>query len=161
MAFVQLYSSGLYRSHGSLLNPSRGLTVFPSLPFRSPALKRARYVPRLQVAMGLVDKDKEFQNEEEKRLQNDKRYVFREFSKVSAAAIGIGLVLFFYDILISLVAVGIGFVYAIAVLLDIPGTSTLFTRAAGGAISVWVKVSKSIRTGYRVIRREVRKGLED
>lgn len=112
--------------------------------------------------MNTADKEqKEFQDEEEKRLQNDKRYVFREFGKISAAAMCIGLVLFLYDILISLVAFGIGIVYAIAVLLEVRGADTLLTRMGSGVTSAWMATVRTIRDGYRAVRREVRKGLED
>lgn len=105
--------------------------------------------------------EKEFQSAEEKRLQNDKKYVFREFGKISAAAIGIGLVLLFYDLLISLIAVGIGSIYAIAVLFEVRGADTLPSRAIAGTVSMWRAFVGAVRDGYRAIRREVRKGLED
>lgn len=105
--------------------------------------------------------DKEFQDEEEKRLQNDKRYVFREFGKITAAAMCIGLVLLFYDILISLVALSIGCIYAISVLLELRGADTLVTRMVRGVTSMCNAITKTIQDGYRAVRREVRKGLED
>lgn len=106
-------------------------------------------------------KDKEFQSDEERRLQNDKKYMFREFAKISAASVGIGIVLLFYDMLISLVAVGIGSVYAIAVLLEVRGADTLLSRAVQGVSSAWRAFGRAVGDGYRAIRREVRKGLED
>lgn len=105
--------------------------------------------------------EKEFQDEEEKRLQNDKNYVFREFGKISAAAVGIGLILLFYDLLISLVAIGVGSIYAIAVLLEVRGADTLLTRMVRGVTSTWGVIRKTVQDGYRAVRREVRKGLED
>lgn len=105
--------------------------------------------------------DKEFQDEEKKRLQDDKKYVFREFGKITTAAMCIGLLLLFYDILISLVALSIGSIYAIAVLLEVRGADTLLSRMVHGVTSMWRAVTKTVQDGYRAVRREVRKGLED
>lgn len=103
----------------------------------------------------------EFQDEEEKRLQNDKPYVIREFSKICLSAVGIGVLLFFYDILVSLMVLGIGAIYAIAVLLEIKGADGFITRIGKGLTNAWNNLTSRVREGYRVVRREVRRGLED
>lgn len=43
----------------------------------------------------------------------------REFGKVSAIAVGIGLILFCFDIIVSLLALSFAAVYGLAVLFDI------------------------------------------
>lgn len=105
--------------------------------------------------------EREFQDEEEIRLQNDRGYAFREFCRISVAAVGIGLVLFFYDILVSLVVFSIGIVYAGAVLLEVRGADQVLNRIGWGVVAVWSGVVSGVREGYRAVRREVRKGLED
>lgn len=58
-------------------------------------------------------------SDDEERLQNDKPFMLREFGKVAAAATVIGIVLFCFDILVSLVALSLGAIYATAVLFDL------------------------------------------
>lgn len=101
------------------------------------------------------------EDDEDERLQKDSNFVFREFSKISAAACSIGLVLFFFDILVSLVALSIGLLYAVAVLLEVRGADTLFHRTMKGASNLVGSITNLARKGWSTLRREVRKGLED
>lgn len=57
--------------------------------------------------------------DEDERLQNDRPFIMREFGKVSAIAVGIGLILFCFDIIVSLLALSFAAVYGLAVLFDI------------------------------------------
>lgn len=61
--------------------------------------------------------EKELSDEDE-RLQYDKPFMVREFGKVTAVAVVIGIILFFFDILVSLSALSLGAIYALAVLFD-------------------------------------------
>ena len=86
---------------------------------------------------------------------------FRDFGKICLAATGIGIVVFFYDILASLLVLTIGGAYAIAVLFEVRGADTLIKRTLRSTRNFFSKVSLRVRDAWKALRREVRKGLED
>lgn len=92
---------------------------------------------------------------EDERLQQDKRYVFREFSKVTIAACGIGLVLFCFDILISLVALTLGGLYAIAVLFNIRFATEFVARVGVSCTSFGLSLRNAGRQLWARIRHRV------
>lgn len=105
--------------------------------------------------------DAKLQNEEEDKLQKNQYYVFREFGKISAVAVLIGLVLFFYDIIVSLMAMTVGLIYGLAVLFEVKGADTLISNTVKSSRALFSGIGKGCREGWRTLRREVRKGLED
>lgn len=86
---------------------------------------------------------------------------FRDFGKICLAATGIGVLLFFYDILTSLFVLTIGGAYAIAVLFEVRGADTFIKRTIRSTKNFFTKVSVRARDAWKALRREVRKGLED
>ena len=105
--------------------------------------------------------DAKLQNEEEQKLQGNQYYVFKEFGKISAVAVLIGIVLFFFDMVVSLMAITIGIVYGLAVLFEVPGADSLIENTVKSGKAVLSGIGKGFGEGWRTLRREVRKGLED
>lgn len=98
---------------------------------------------------------------EEDEKQRDKSHALREFTKVASGAFLIGVVLLFYDLLVSLIALSIGLIYAIAVLFEVRGADTLLNRCAASVARLGSTAARGLREGWRALRKEVRKGLED
>lgn len=94
-------------------------------------------------------------HDEDERLQNDRRYVMREFGKVAFVASLIGLVLFCFDIVISLVALTIGSVYALAVLFDIQFITNRVGRIRSMLTNVTYSTFKTARTKWDSLRSRI------
>lgn len=162
MAFVHILSVTSVRGYAVVNgNPMKRISreASESTPKR---MRSARVQLKMSVENGgKSDGTTPVSDDDDEELQNDKGYVFREFAKVAAAACGIGLVLFFFDILISLLALSVGLVYALAVLFEVRGARSLINRTLKSGVSLFNVVRRSVQQGWRAIRREVRKGLED
>lgn len=98
--------------------------------------------------------------DDDERLQRSPVYVYKEFAKVSAIAVLIGIVLFFYDILISLWVTTIGLIYALAVLFEIKGADTLFTNIRKASVKLAFLFADGVIKSWNVLRTEVRKALK-
>lgn len=94
-------------------------------------------------------------------MVSNRRRSLREFGTVAVAATGVGLVLFCFDILISLVAISIAVFYGLAVLFDIRAITSLVARVSSAFLRAVLAVPTALRTAWKAVRREVRKGLED
>lgn len=95
------------------------------------------------------------EEDEEQRLQNDRPFVLREFGKLVLAAAGIGLILFFFDILVSLVALSFGALYALAVLFDVRFATNFVRRVRGTASASLSTFAKRARSAWSSIRRRI------
>lgn len=94
-------------------------------------------------------------NDEDERLQNDRPYVMREFGKVAFVATLIGLVLFCFDILVSLVAITLGSVYALAVLFDIRFITNRVSRLRGTFADLTSSTFKTFRIKWESFRTRI------
>ncbi|PXF49868.1 hypothetical protein BWQ96_00028 [Gracilariopsis chorda] len=126
----------------------------------SPLVIRPRATVQLSTG-GKPDSPPPRAENEDDEKQRDKSYALREFTKVASGAFLIGVVLLFYDFLVSLIALSIGLIYAIAVLFEVRGADTLLNRCAASVTRLCTTTAKGLREGWRALRRGVRKGLED
>lgn len=94
-------------------------------------------------------------SDEDERLQNDRPYVMREFGKVAFVATLIGLVLFCFDILVSLVALTLGSVYALAVLFDIRFITKRVSRLRGTFADLTSSSFKTLRMKWDSFRSRI------
>ena len=86
---------------------------------------------------------------------------FGRFARIIGTALCASLLLFFVDIVAALAAFTLGTFYAVAVLFGIRSVDTLSARAWNSASRVVLAVGSVWQKGYRYVRREVRKQLED
>lgn len=118
---------------------------------RRPVAFRVRRAPTCALEVGDTTRDKGGKSREEKneegeegeeevRLQNDKPLIMREFGKVAALAICIGVLLFCFDILVFLLALTIALIYTLAVVLDI----RIITRSVRRLVDVIQRVRASL-----------------
>lgn len=94
-------------------------------------------------------------SDEDEKLQNDKPFMFREFGKVSLAAVVIGLVLFCFDILVSLIALSIGALYALAVLFNIRFITNFFNRILNTFNDMRLNLTKIIHRLWTSLRHQL------
>lgn len=124
------------------------------------ATRIVRRLVQLSKAHNQIQPEHEHEDGEDNK-QRDKSYAFREFGKVLAGAMLIGLLLFFYDLVISLMAFSIAIVYAIAVLFEVRPEDTLVMRTVSGAKVIATAATRRMRQSWQALRRKVRKLLED
>lgn len=86
---------------------------------------------------------------------------FGRFARILGTAFVVFLLLFFVDIVAGLAALTLGSFYAIAVLFGVRGVETWGIRARTFVVRSVTAVANLVKSGYRAVRREVRKRLED
>lgn len=101
------------------------------------------------------------EQDEDERLQNDRPFVLREFGKVALAAVGIGIILFCFDILVSLLALTVGGLYALAVLFDIRVATDMVARLRASVVTLWSNMIKRARRVWSSVRRQILNLTED
>lgn len=94
-------------------------------------------------------------------VREDKRQALAEFGRICVAAFGIGLVMFFYDVLMSLIVVTIGSVYAVAVLLQVRGADLLLRRMMATVVAVWGGLVRIVGRGLTWLKGGGTKGVEE
>lgn len=178
-AFVSTSAKVLPQKNTSALGVAR--EAHPHVRFRP---MRSRYVTRMCSADSFTDRSsssssphaleglekdsaasarrqQEKEREEDDRLQHNKRYIFREFGKVALAAIGILVILFCLDILVSLLALTLGGLYIIAVLLKLHFVTDFVARAGVSFQAFSLSVMKTARDIWVMVRRSVISHLQE
>ncbi|CAN8076709.1 unnamed protein product [Agarophyton chilense] len=163
LLFTQSLPLSIWAASSYLHSSVRKTRLYTANPTRRRIFNTARNSkPQIRLTQVNRKQPQGSTDESEEEKQKDKSYALREFGKVSAGAILIGLVLFFFDILVSLVALSIGLVYAIAVLFEVRGADVLLTRIGNGASWLWSMARKGICRAWRAWRswrKDVRKRL--
>lgn len=85
--------------------------------------------------------------------REDSPCALAEFGRICLAACAIGLVLFFYDVLVSLVVVTIGGIYAVAVLLQVRGANSLLKRMMDAVVGVCAALESVVTEAVRRLKR--------